>query len=154
MTLPRTVAEVLADHVVLEVESIDRMYLNVWQPRLPVRRRGGGVLHRSPRAHLRVDRSPGPARTRAPHLAPAAGLAPRAGMASPLPGRLRASSGPPGPPGLTSPDQVTPVSTVTTRTSASPCTPSSATSASPLRQQQPHRQQFVDREMQAANAGH
>jgi hypothetical protein len=34
MTLPRTVADVLQDHVTLEVESIDRMYLNIWQPRL------------------------------------------------------------------------------------------------------------------------
>jgi hypothetical protein len=34
MTLARGVADVLADHVVFEVESIDRMYLNVWQPRL------------------------------------------------------------------------------------------------------------------------
>ena len=34
MTLPRTVAQVLTDHVTLEVESIDRMYLNVYQPRL------------------------------------------------------------------------------------------------------------------------
>jgi hypothetical protein len=40
MTLPRTVADVLTDHVVFEVESIDRMYLNVWQPRLAY---GGGV---------------------------------------------------------------------------------------------------------------
>ena len=40
MTLPRTVADVLDDHVVFEVESIDRMYLNVWQPRLAY---GGGV---------------------------------------------------------------------------------------------------------------
>ena len=40
MTLPRTVAEVLADHVVFEIESIDRMYLNVYQPRLQY---GGGV---------------------------------------------------------------------------------------------------------------
>jgi hypothetical protein len=30
MTLARSVAAVLADHVVFEVESIDRMYLNVW----------------------------------------------------------------------------------------------------------------------------
>ena len=29
MTLPRTVAEVLSDHVVFEVECIDRMYLHV-----------------------------------------------------------------------------------------------------------------------------
>ena len=34
MTLPRTVADVLADHVVFEIESIDRMYLNVYVPRL------------------------------------------------------------------------------------------------------------------------
>jgi len=34
MTLPRTVADVLADHVMLEVECIDRLYLNVYQPRL------------------------------------------------------------------------------------------------------------------------
>jgi hypothetical protein len=29
MTLPRTVAEVVAEHVVFQVECIDRMYLNV-----------------------------------------------------------------------------------------------------------------------------
>jgi hypothetical protein len=34
MTLPRTVADVLGDHVTLEVECIDRMYLNLYQPRL------------------------------------------------------------------------------------------------------------------------
>ncbi len=34
MTLPRSVADVLSGHVVFEVESIDRMYLNVCQPRL------------------------------------------------------------------------------------------------------------------------
>lgn len=34
MTVARTVAEVLADHVTLEVECIDRMYLNLYQPRL------------------------------------------------------------------------------------------------------------------------
>ena len=34
MSLPRTVAEVLCKHVTLEVEGIDRMYLNVYQPRL------------------------------------------------------------------------------------------------------------------------
>ena len=32
MSLPRTVADVLRDHVTLEVEGIDRMYLNVYQP--------------------------------------------------------------------------------------------------------------------------
>jgi hypothetical protein len=34
MTLPRSAADVLKDHVTLEVEGIDRMYLNVYQPRL------------------------------------------------------------------------------------------------------------------------
>ena len=34
MTLPRTVADVLSDHVVFEVECIDRMYLNVYVPGL------------------------------------------------------------------------------------------------------------------------
>jgi hypothetical protein len=40
MTLPRSVADVLSEHVTLEVECIDRMYLNVWVPRLAY---GGGV---------------------------------------------------------------------------------------------------------------
>jgi hypothetical protein len=34
MTLPRTVADILTDHVVFEVECIDRMYLNVYVPGL------------------------------------------------------------------------------------------------------------------------
>jgi hypothetical protein len=34
MTLPRTVADVLTDHVTFEVECIDRMYLNVYVPGL------------------------------------------------------------------------------------------------------------------------
>jgi hypothetical protein len=34
MTLPRTVADVLADHVMFEVECIDRMYCNVYVPKL------------------------------------------------------------------------------------------------------------------------
>jgi hypothetical protein len=34
MSVPQSVAEVLAKHVVLEVESIDRMYLNVYVPQL------------------------------------------------------------------------------------------------------------------------
>jgi hypothetical protein len=40
MTLPRSAADVLSGHVVFEIESIDRMYLNVWQPRL---QHGGGA---------------------------------------------------------------------------------------------------------------
>jgi hypothetical protein len=34
MSVPRTVAEVLKEHVTLEVEGIDRMYLNVYVPQL------------------------------------------------------------------------------------------------------------------------
>lgn len=34
MIVPRTVADVLKDHVTLEIESIDRLYLNVYVPRL------------------------------------------------------------------------------------------------------------------------
>ena len=41
MTVARSVAEVLADHVVFEIECIDRMYCNVYQPRL---QHVGGVV--------------------------------------------------------------------------------------------------------------
>jgi len=34
MSIPRSVADVIQNHVTLEVEGIDRMYLNVYQPRL------------------------------------------------------------------------------------------------------------------------
>jgi hypothetical protein len=34
MTLARSVADVLSDHVTLEIESIDRMYLNLYVPKL------------------------------------------------------------------------------------------------------------------------
>jgi hypothetical protein len=34
MTVARSVADVLTEHVVFEVECIDRMYLNVYQPKL------------------------------------------------------------------------------------------------------------------------
>jgi hypothetical protein len=34
MTVARTVGDVLRDHVTLEVECVDRLYLNVYQPRL------------------------------------------------------------------------------------------------------------------------
>ena len=34
MSVPRTVAEVLKEHVTLEIEGIDRMYLNVYVPQL------------------------------------------------------------------------------------------------------------------------
>ena len=50
MTLPRTVGEILTEHTTLEVESIDRMYLNVYVPQLQYE---GGVAHffRSHRGH-------------------------------------------------------------------------------------------------------
>jgi hypothetical protein len=34
VTIPRSVADVIQNHVTLEVEGIDRMYLNVYQPKL------------------------------------------------------------------------------------------------------------------------
>ena len=34
MSIARTVADVLADHTTLELECIDRMYLNVYMPLL------------------------------------------------------------------------------------------------------------------------
>ncbi len=46
MTLPRTVAEVLSEHVVVEVECIDRMYLNVYVPQLQFARGLVGYVHR------------------------------------------------------------------------------------------------------------
>lgn len=41
MSIPQSVASILKDHVTLEVESIDRMYLNAYIPRLQY---GGGVV--------------------------------------------------------------------------------------------------------------
>jgi hypothetical protein len=41
MKLPYSVCEVLREHVVLESECIDRMYLNVYVPQL---QRIGGVV--------------------------------------------------------------------------------------------------------------
>jgi hypothetical protein len=34
MTLPRTAADVLSRHVLFEIESIDRLYLNLYVPEL------------------------------------------------------------------------------------------------------------------------
>ena len=42
MSIARTVAEVLADHTTLELECVDRMYLNVYQPLLQTPK---GVAH-------------------------------------------------------------------------------------------------------------
>lgn len=50
MSLPRTVAEVLKDHVTLEVEGIDRMYLNVYVPQLQ-REQGVAGFFRFHRGH-------------------------------------------------------------------------------------------------------
>src|ERR1700756_4538129 len=51
MSVPRTVAEVIRHHVTLEVEGIDRMYLNVYVPKL---QRALGVVGflRNHRGHL------------------------------------------------------------------------------------------------------
>ena len=40
MTLPRSAADVLADHVLFEIEATGRMYLNLYQPRL---QHGAGI---------------------------------------------------------------------------------------------------------------
>ena len=42
MSIPQSLAALLKDHVTLEVESIDRMYLNAYVPRLQY---AGGVVH-------------------------------------------------------------------------------------------------------------
>ena len=59
MTLPRSVADVLTDHVVFEVECIDRMYCNVYVPAAAARRRAAR-LHPAPaRVADRLDRAAG-----------------------------------------------------------------------------------------------
>lgn len=50
MSLPRTVAEILAAHVTLAVEGIDRMYLNVYVPQLQ-RELGVATFFRFHRGH-------------------------------------------------------------------------------------------------------
>src|SRR6202166_2978425 len=50
MSVPRSVAEVLAEHVTLEVEGIDRMYLNVYIPGLQ-REQGVASFFRLHRGH-------------------------------------------------------------------------------------------------------
>ena len=50
MSVPRTVAEVLKEHVTLEVEGIDRMYLNVYLPQLQ-REQGVATFFRFHRGH-------------------------------------------------------------------------------------------------------
>jgi len=50
MSVPRTVGEVMRQHVTLEVEGIDRMYLNVYQPKLQTER-GVASFFRYHRGH-------------------------------------------------------------------------------------------------------
>ena len=56
MSIPRTVAEILREHVTLAVEGVDRMYLNVYVPAL---QRAGGVaaFFRFHRGHLFASRA-------------------------------------------------------------------------------------------------
>lgn len=46
MTVARTVADVLAEHVTFDVECIDRMYLNMYQPKLQYAGGLVGYVHR------------------------------------------------------------------------------------------------------------
>src|ERR1700676_1686695 len=50
MSVPRTVTEVIGQHVTLEVQGIDRMYLNVYQPKLQCER-GVASFFRFHRGH-------------------------------------------------------------------------------------------------------
>ena len=54
MSVPRSVAEVLNGHVTLEVEGIDRMYLNVYVPGLQ-REQGVATFFRFHRGHQFVS---------------------------------------------------------------------------------------------------
>ena len=45
MSIARSVADVLRDHVVLELEATDRMYLNVYVPHLQTVGAVVGYLH-------------------------------------------------------------------------------------------------------------
>jgi hypothetical protein len=42
MTLPRSAADVLKEHVTMQLEGIDRMYLNIYQPKLAF---AEGIVH-------------------------------------------------------------------------------------------------------------
>jgi hypothetical protein len=59
MTVPRSVADVLTDHVVFEVECIDRMYLNVYVPGLQYAAGLVAYVHRAVGAADRLDRAAG-----------------------------------------------------------------------------------------------
>ena len=75
MTVARSVRDVLTDHVVFEVECIDRMYLNVYVPQLQYAAGLVGYVHRRlglpiastaplARDHRRVRRCGAPLRPR------------------------------------------------------------------------------------------
>ncbi|MGH3697771.1 MAG: hypothetical protein ACRDRX_27965 [Pseudonocardiaceae bacterium] len=59
MTVARIVADVLADHVVLELECIDRMYLNVYVPQLQYPAGLVGFVHPAVGVADRLDRAVG-----------------------------------------------------------------------------------------------
>ncbi|MET0996816.1 MAG: hypothetical protein ABWY20_23350 [Mycobacterium sp.] len=46
MTVARSVADVLAEHVLFEIDCIDRMYCNVYVPQLQYTRGLVGYVHR------------------------------------------------------------------------------------------------------------
>ena len=61
MTVARSVADVVSEHVVFEVDCIDRMYLNVYVPGLQSRARAGrlrasavGIAGRLPASLARI----------------------------------------------------------------------------------------------------
>jgi hypothetical protein len=59
MTVARTVSDVLNDHVVFEVECIDRMYLNVYVPQLRYACGAGRVRASAVGVADRLDRAVG-----------------------------------------------------------------------------------------------
>ena len=59
MTVARSAGDVLSHHTVFEVESIDRMYCNVWVPRLAYGAGVQGLFCRPPRPPLRLHRVDG-----------------------------------------------------------------------------------------------
>jgi hypothetical protein len=67
MTLPRSVADVLPDHVVFEVGCIDRMYLNVYVPGLQYPAGLVAFVHRQLGFADRLDRSTGQDQRRVQH---------------------------------------------------------------------------------------
>ena len=69
MSVPRTVAAVLRDHVTLTVEGIDRMYLNVYVPQLQRELGVVGGISSSGKAGI-LGRTEEPRRARRRHSFP------------------------------------------------------------------------------------